>query len=89
MIEIEITECHQRGETWISKHRTEDVQIAVERAIRARWGKAAHFHRENDVSQGRDALAGSQYGQIGEPARNNPGVSNMITGRIRINARIV
>jgi hypothetical protein len=84
MITITISECKTNGKTWTSTHRTEDAWEAAERAVKKHFGRSAHFERDCGISVGRGPADGTQYGQIGVPARL--GGTNLITGRISIRA---
>lgn len=86
MTTITISECKTNGRTWTSTHRTADVWQAVERAVKKAFGKAAHFHRDSGISVGRTPADGTQYGQVAEPIRGNPGAHNCITGRVSVRA---
>jgi len=87
MIRITIHECKTNGRCWTSQHRTDDARQAMTLAIAKFWGKRASFWRDNGISQGAgDPSRGTEYGQIGEPIKGNPGCNNMITGRISVRA---
>lgn len=57
---------------------------AVAKAVCRQWGKAAHFHIDASISHKGGPIEGTTYGQVGAPARGNPGCSNMLTGRISV-----
>lgn len=84
MIKITISECKTSGKTWTSTHRTDDAWEAAERAVKKHFGRSAHFERDGGISVGRTPGDGTQYGQVGVPARD--GGSSLITGRISIRA---
>ena len=81
-----ITECYGDRRITVKTTATGDLGTAVESAIKKGYG-AAGFYRDNGISVGRDALAGSQYGQNGK--RLKTGGAYMITGRVCIRAEIV
>ena len=85
-IRVTITECYGDRRITVKTTATGDPGTAVESAIKKGYG-AACFYRDNGISAGRDALAGSQYGQIGK--RLKTGGAYMITGRVCIRAEIV
>lgn len=69
-----------------SRHRGADSWQAVDKAVKKRWGKRAWFHRDNGISVGAFPTEGTQYGQVCEPIKSNPGVHNCITGRVSVRA---
>lgn len=86
MITVTITECYGDRRTTTLRARTDDVEVAVERAIRKHapaYGSRTRFVRDSGISVGYDALQGTQYGQIGHACEN--GIS-LDTGRIAIRA---
>lgn len=81
MITIEIVECYGEYKTTTLTARTDDLEVAIERAIKKHTGRSnIYFWRDNGISIGADALAGSQYGQLVAPG------GNCITYRVRISA---
>jgi hypothetical protein len=86
MIKVTITECYGDRRTTTLRARTDDIDVAVERAIRKHapaYGARTRFVRDSGISVGHDALQGTQYGQIGHAAGN--GIS-LDTGRVAIRA---
>ena len=81
-IKVKITECYGEYNETVINSRSNDIDTAINSAIRKGYGKGV-FIRDNGVSVGPDALAGSQYGQIGCANRNG---YNLITGRVCIRA---
>ena len=79
MARVDILHCSGSRECVTTFHRTRDPVIALERALRLNFGARAHFWREHGVG-----TANVMYGQIGVPVKRQPGVSNLITGRVRI-----
>lgn len=86
-IRVTITECYGDRRITVKTTATGDLGTAVESAIKKGYGAAACFYRDNGISAGRDALAGSQYGQVGKQLKT--GGADMITGRVCIHAEIV
>ena len=84
-IKITITECYGDRRTTVKTTTTGDLDAAIESAIKKGYG-AAGFYRDNGISVGADALAGSQYGQIGRSSKS--GGTDMITGRVCVRAEI-
>ena len=84
-IRVTITECYGDRRITVKTTATGDLGTAVESAINKGYG-AACFYRDNGISVGRDALAGSQYGQLGKRLKTG---ADMITGRVCIRAEIV
>ena len=81
-IKVKITECYGDYNETVLNSRKSDLDAAIESAIRKGYG-IGFFIRDNGISVGSDALAGSQYGQIGRRTRNG---YNLITGRVCIRA---
>ena len=79
---ITITECYGEHRKTVFNSRKSDLDAAIESAIRKGYGIGV-FIRDNGISVGPDALAGSQYGQIGKSTSNG---YNMKTGRVCIRA---
>ena len=79
---ITITECYGEHRETVLNSRKSDLDAAIESAIRKSYG-IGFFIRDNGISVGPDALAGSQYGQIGKSTGNG---YNMKTGRVCIRA---
>ena len=84
-IKVSITECYGDRRITVKTTTTGDLDVAIESAIKKGYGRAG-FYRDNSISSGATALAGSQYGQIGRSSRDG---ANMITGRVCIRAEIV
>lgn len=82
---ITITECYGERRETVLNSQAADLDAAIESAIRKGYG-AGVFIRDHGISVGPDALAGSQYGQIGKSTRNG---YNMKTGRVCIRAEKV
>lgn len=85
---VSITECYGDRKTTHLRAKTDDLEVAIDRAIKKAYGAGRSFHRDNGISVGRDALQGTQYGQIGKPVKRNPCASSMQTGRVSIKAEI-
>lgn len=89
MIIVTIQKCDGSCAAYTHHARTDDVDTAIDRAIRKMYhgGGALFFSRDNGISVGPDALAGTQYGQIMRrlSARDGGGAS-AVTGRISIRA---
>lgn len=85
-IKVVITECYGDRRATVKTTATGDLGAAVASAIKKGYG-AAGFYRDTGLSIWCDALAGSQYGQIGR--RIKTGGADMITGRVCIRAEIV
>lgn len=89
MIFVLIKKCCGSCATYTHTARTDDLDTAINHAIRKwfRGGAALFFSRDNGISVGPDALAGTQYGQIMRrlSARDGGGAS-AVTGRISIRA---
>lgn len=79
---ITITECYGEHRKTVLNSRKSDLDAAIESAIRKGYGIGV-FIRDNGISVGPDALAGSQYGQIGKSTGNG---YSMKTGRVCIRA---
>ena len=80
---ITITECYGERRETVLDSRKSDLDEAIMSAIRKGYG-ACVFIRDHGISVGPDALAGSQYGQIG---RSTGTGYNMKTGRVCIRAK--
>ena len=88
MIKITITECYGLHRSTTLRARTDDLEIAVQRAVRKHaptYKSRVRFVRDNGISVGANALVGTQYGQIGHVERVGCGI-NMDTGRVSIKA---
>ena len=86
-IRVTITGCYGDRRATVKTTATADLGTAVASAIKKGYGGAAGFYRDTGLSIGRDALAGSQYGQIGRLLKT--GGADMITGRVCIRAEIL
>ena len=82
---ITIEECYGDRKTTTLCARTNDLDVAIERAIRKGYGAGKVFCRDHGISVGQNALLGSQYGQIGHTSKRFNGVS-LDTGRVCIRA---
>lgn len=76
MITVTIRECRSGGLEWTSRHRTDNEEAAIDRAIARYWGRSASLSGDHGL---RDI---GRYGQIVTPART--GGYNCMTGRVRI-----
>ena len=81
-IKVKITECYGDYNETVLNSRSSDLDIAITSAIRKAYGSGV-FIRDNGISLGPNALAGSQYGQIGKSTGNG---YSMKTGRVCIRA---
>lgn len=81
---VTITECYGERKTSILRARTDNLYVAISRAIRKAYGARKYFCRDNGISIGNDALSGSQYGQIGHSVGN--WTTSLDTGRVCITA---
>ena len=81
-IKVKITECYGDYNETVLNSRSSDLDVAITSAIRKAYVSGV-FIRDNGISVGPNALAGSQYGQIGRRTRNG---YNLITGRVCIRA---
>lgn len=79
---ITITECYGDRRETVLNCRKSDLDAAIASAIRKAYGSGV-FIRDHGISVGPDALAGSQYGQIG---RSTGTGYSMKTGRVCIRA---
>ena len=79
---ITITECYGDYNETVLNSRSSDLDVAITSAIRKAYGSGV-FIQDHGISVGNDALAGSQYGQIGKSTGNG---YNMKTGRVCIRA---
>lgn len=81
---VTITILEGRRRQYMTRHRSgnQDMWDVVEKAVQKRWGKNAGFSRDNSISVGKDPRDGTQYGQVGLPARG--GGTNMITGKVSV-----
>lgn len=73
---VRFQECGGAGRVWVSRHRTQDSQQALRRAINRNWGSRHSLWRDYGLSQ--DGLL---YGQITYPAQ---GGYTTVTGRVRV-----
>ena len=80
---ITITECYGDRRETVLNSRKSDLDAAIGSAIRKAYG-AGVFIRDHGISVGPDALAGSQYGQIGRSTGHG---FSMKTGRVCIRAK--
>ncbi|GLR55205.1 hypothetical protein GCM10007923_64270 [Shinella yambaruensis] len=74
---VTIRQCYGDHTEWTSTHRTDDDQVAIERAIKRRFGVRAAFYEDNGLS-----TESKKYGQIGHPTKW--GNASMDTGRVSI-----
>ncbi len=70
-----ITEMHENGREWTSRHIGDDAQ-ALARAIKKHWGPKAFFWRDSSLKFG-------VYGQICEPS-DMTGGNNCVTSKVCI-----
>jgi len=75
---VTISECKSNGKIWESRHKTENDELAIEKAIKKQFGENAGFHRDTGLADI------GMYGQIAVPIGKQPGQSSTITGRVRI-----
>lgn len=73
MITVTIRECKTNGRTWTHRARTDDPDIAVDRAIQKHWPGCFLWA---------DSGLGKSYGQIMMPL--SCGSNTSMTGRIRV-----
>lgn len=85
---VTIKECYGDHKTTTLCSRTDDLDTAIERAIRKGYGAGKVFCRDHGISVGLNALLGSLYGQIGHTSRRFSGIS-LDTGRVCIRAKQV
>ena len=79
MITITITRTRS-GDTFQSNHRTDDEDIAIERAVTRRFGKSAFFH--DDRSGG----ATRRFGQVMAEIKSSGAVwaARDVSGRVMV-----
>lgn len=70
---------HGDHDEYISRHHTDDHAVAIARAVKKHFGKAASFHPNHELSRGTP----DQYGQIGRRAPNGDSYT-IDRGRVRI-----
>jgi hypothetical protein len=66
--------------------RAIDVETAVERTVMRMYSKAAVFQRDGAASIGRDALQGTQYGQIVRRDPNKPTEHIVLAAKVSVRA---
>lgn len=77
-MQVTITLCYGEHTTFSSSHKTDDNEIALQRAIEKHFGKGKGFYMDNGIST-RD----SWYGQIGHKLKGQ-NCASMDTGRVSV-----
>lgn len=86
--QIEIVKCYGDRDTVDLKTQAADLDQAVAAAIACGWpGAGRFFWRDHGISNGPDALAGTQFGQI--MRRLPDGSASSCSGRVSIRAKLL